>query len=262
MNTIKTYLDNVFAAFPQTERVLGLKRDMLAGMEEKYQSLRQHGMNEHEAVGTVITNFGSIDEIRLELGITSEPASIVNAPASLGASETANPNVHAMTHRETMIYLADIQHYGVWVGAALAMIFFGVASLMFFDGGARYFLGTALITGALVLFIGKTVNFYSIHKKHFEPHSGGVHIDAQTRIDVEESYAGFKDRNRRRRIIGGVSVLLAVWFFIMGSTAAGNSDLANPLALVGIGIAVHSFVSGSIGKVNYDYVLGKWSGGF
>ena len=35
MNTIKTYLDNVFAAFPQTENVQALKRDMQADMEEK-----------------------------------------------------------------------------------------------------------------------------------------------------------------------------------------------------------------------------------
>ena len=41
MDAIKTYLDNVFAAFPQTERVLAFKREMLMGMEEKYYELKR-----------------------------------------------------------------------------------------------------------------------------------------------------------------------------------------------------------------------------
>ena len=262
MDTIRTYLDNVFAAFPQTERVHALKRDMLAGMEEKYQSLRQQGQSEYEAVGTVIANFGSIDEIAAELGIAYEPASTTGKPAPSEEPETSNPNVLTMSHRETLIYLADIKHYGAWVGAALAMIFFGAASFMFFDGDARYLFGTALISGAFVLFIGKTANFYSIHKKHFKSHPEGVGIDPQTRLVVEDDYANYMGRYRRRRMIGVISVLLAVWFIIMGSTETGNSDLANPLALVGIGIGVYLFVAGGIGKLNYDYVLGKWSGGF
>ena len=35
MDAIKTYIDNVFASFPKNDRVLSLKREMLAGMEEK-----------------------------------------------------------------------------------------------------------------------------------------------------------------------------------------------------------------------------------
>jgi len=69
MDTIKTYLDNIFAAFPQTARVLAIKREMLAGMEEKYLELKREGKSENEAVGSVISNFGSIDEIVTELGI-------------------------------------------------------------------------------------------------------------------------------------------------------------------------------------------------
>ena len=68
METIKTYLDNVFAAYPQTNEVQNLKRDMLANMEEKYTMLRQSGKSEHEAAYSVIANFGNIQEITAELG--------------------------------------------------------------------------------------------------------------------------------------------------------------------------------------------------
>ncbi|MCL2352406.1 MAG: permease prefix domain 1-containing protein, partial [Firmicutes bacterium] len=69
MDAIETYLDNVFAAFPQNKRVLALKKEMLANMEEKYHALKQQGKSENEAVGTVISDFGSIDEIAAELGV-------------------------------------------------------------------------------------------------------------------------------------------------------------------------------------------------
>jgi len=32
MDAIKTYLDNVFSAFPKTDRVQNMKREMLASM--------------------------------------------------------------------------------------------------------------------------------------------------------------------------------------------------------------------------------------
>ena len=67
MDAIKTYLDNVFAAYPQSNEVQSLKRDMLANMEEKYAMLRQSGKSEHEAAYSVIPNFGSIEEITAEM---------------------------------------------------------------------------------------------------------------------------------------------------------------------------------------------------
>jgi|GEM_PF-247120 len=60
MDVIKTYLDNVFAAFPQTEKLRALKGEMLAGMEEKYHALKNEGKSENEAIGGVIANFGRV----------------------------------------------------------------------------------------------------------------------------------------------------------------------------------------------------------
>ena len=61
MDVIKTYLDNVFAGFPQTEQVRALKREMLSSMEEKYHALIESGKSEHEAAYGVIADFGRID---------------------------------------------------------------------------------------------------------------------------------------------------------------------------------------------------------
>ncbi|MCL2752948.1 MAG: permease prefix domain 1-containing protein, partial [Defluviitaleaceae bacterium] len=85
MEAIKTYIDNVFSAYPQNVRVMKLKNEMLASMEEKYHELKSQGKSENEAIGSVIANFGNMDEIIGELGI--EAASTSENTISLTAEE-------------------------------------------------------------------------------------------------------------------------------------------------------------------------------
>lgn len=72
METIKAYLDNMFAALPKTGEVMKLKSDLLANMEEKYNELKASGKSENEAVGIVISEFGNIEELAGELGVSLE----------------------------------------------------------------------------------------------------------------------------------------------------------------------------------------------
>lgn len=75
METIKSYLDNMFAGLPKTTRVIDLKNNILSNMEEKYLELKSQGKSENEAIGIVISEFGNIDELVNELGIRKEEAS-------------------------------------------------------------------------------------------------------------------------------------------------------------------------------------------
>jgi uncharacterized protein YxeA len=69
MDTIISYLDNLFASLPKSEKILKAKHDLLSSMEEKYRALKSEGKSENEAVGTVISEFGNIDELIDELGL-------------------------------------------------------------------------------------------------------------------------------------------------------------------------------------------------
>lgn len=71
MEHIKNYLDAMFASLPQTPEAAAMKQGILENMEEKYQSLLREGKNEHEALGLVISQFGSIEELKKELPETS-----------------------------------------------------------------------------------------------------------------------------------------------------------------------------------------------
>ena len=69
METIKNYLESMFRNLPNTSEVLKAKAELLQMMEDKYTELRREGKSENEAVATVISEFGNLDELADSLGI-------------------------------------------------------------------------------------------------------------------------------------------------------------------------------------------------
>jgi len=69
METIKSYLEAMFAAMPNTAEVRKAKAELLQMMEDKYNELIANGQNENTAVGTVISEFGNLDELAEGLGL-------------------------------------------------------------------------------------------------------------------------------------------------------------------------------------------------
>lgn len=69
METIKNYIESMFRNLPQTEKVLRAKSELFQMMEDKYTELIKDGKSENEAVGTVISEFGNLEELAPSLGI-------------------------------------------------------------------------------------------------------------------------------------------------------------------------------------------------
>ena len=69
METIKSYLEAMFAAMPNTAEVRKAKAELLQMMEDKYNELISSGQSENTAVGTVISEFGNLDELADDLGL-------------------------------------------------------------------------------------------------------------------------------------------------------------------------------------------------
>lgn len=69
MEAIREYLHNLFMSLPETPEVLRAKAALLEMMEDKYDELVSEGKSEKEAVGTVISEFGNLEELAEELGI-------------------------------------------------------------------------------------------------------------------------------------------------------------------------------------------------
>ena len=70
MDTIKNYLESMFAQLPNTPDVWRAKDELLQMMEDRYNDLMDSGKTENEAIGTVIAEFGNLDELADTLGIS------------------------------------------------------------------------------------------------------------------------------------------------------------------------------------------------
>ena len=80
MDAIKTYLETMFSTLPQTAESFRLKNELMIGMEEKYNELKAAGKSENEAIGTVISEFGNINELAEETGLGKEKPEEKNKP--------------------------------------------------------------------------------------------------------------------------------------------------------------------------------------
>lgn len=71
MNQIRNYIEVMFSSLPNTKEVVEMKLNMLENMEEKFHELIKDGKNENEAVGIILADFGSMEELKEELGISN-----------------------------------------------------------------------------------------------------------------------------------------------------------------------------------------------
>ncbi len=70
MEIITSYIDTMFADVPKNEQTERLREDITANMSDKYDELIKEGKSTNEAIGTVIAEFGNIDEVLSEMGIS------------------------------------------------------------------------------------------------------------------------------------------------------------------------------------------------
>lgn len=83
MSKISVYVENSFASLPRTKEAVEMKLNIIENMEEKYAELLAQGRSENEAFGAVVSEFGSIEEIRQELGLPENPAGLTPAKPEL-----------------------------------------------------------------------------------------------------------------------------------------------------------------------------------
>ncbi|MDO5783732.1 MAG: permease prefix domain 1-containing protein [Eubacteriales bacterium] len=72
MNTIRNYINAMFSTLPKTPEMLRLQAEMLENMEDKFNDLLREGKSENEAIGIILGDIGSADDLREELGITED----------------------------------------------------------------------------------------------------------------------------------------------------------------------------------------------
>lgn len=69
MSLMRDYVEALFGTLPQTADVLEMKRNILEHIEDQHAALLAEGHNEYEALGRMISELGSLDEIRQGLDL-------------------------------------------------------------------------------------------------------------------------------------------------------------------------------------------------
>lgn len=101
MEEIKSYLDKMFSGLPKTEKVQKARRELLTMMTDKYEALLAEGKNENEALGTVIMQFGNLNELAEELELTEE---LRNAEESRVVLTRADVETYTSTNEKKALF--------------------------------------------------------------------------------------------------------------------------------------------------------------
>ena len=122
METIRNYLETMFAGLPNTAEVLKAKDELWQMMEDKYAELIAEGKAENEAVGIVISEFGNLDELAQTLGI------------SLVINKGQESTDRAVTMDDAKAYLKDKASAGFMVGLGVFLCITCAAGCMLAAG--------------------------------------------------------------------------------------------------------------------------------
>ncbi len=141
METIFNYLENMFLQLPKTPEVLRAKQELGNMMEDKFQELIAEGRKENEAVGIVISEFGNLEELAEELGISQ----VVN-----------HQNVERDTSRyvdreETEAFIEMSRRTSIWVSFGVMLCILSPCALIYI-GTLQDYSKNGISDGMIVLF--------------------------------------------------------------------------------------------------------------
>lgn len=141
METIFNYLENMFLQLPKTPEVLRAKQELGNMMEDKFQELIAEGRKENEAVGIVISEFGNLEELAEELGISQ----VVN-----------HQNVERDTSRyvdreEAEAFIEMSRRTSIWVSFGVMLCILSPCALIYI-GTLQDYSKNGISEGMIVLF--------------------------------------------------------------------------------------------------------------
>lgn len=158
MEVIRTYLDNLFSTLPDTPASRRAKEELWGMMEDKYQELKDQGLPENQIIGTVISQFGNLEELRETLGLEQ--------PYAAAPPPQPHPAGIPMSYAQAQECLTTYRRAsrGIGIGVVLCIlavmplfVLLGLFELELLSEGLAVALGLGalfvLVAAAVVLFI-------------------------------------------------------------------------------------------------------------
>lgn len=171
--TLDSYLDTMFKDLPHTAEVNRARTELRAMMEDSFHTKLANGTGETQALGQVIAEFGSIDELAPVLGLSTSTLQ--------GNDQT--PRYRTLELGEARDYLALKDRLGIRRGFAAALCVFSPATLLallawYGDSSVPVFVGFVVLfllvgtaVGIFLMSDSSLTRFADIEKGHYEPQS-------------------------------------------------------------------------------------------
>lgn len=250
MNTIQTFLENMFAGLPKTAEILKAKEDLHQMMMEKYEDYKKEGKSENEAVGLVISEFGNIDELLVELGIQVEKEAVVQIDDQQADAFIASRQTHSWRIALGVLlciagpaFLISSSHLTQWLGINVHQDLLG-GILLF-----------AMIIPAIGIFIGSGMELSQAGRFR----EAAFELTSQARHQMELAAEGYQ-KTYQRGILSGVMIILMSMLFFITSGFIGNAQTPFvSLGLLVVGAGVFRLIWSGVIMSGYNQLLKRGS---
>lgn len=246
METIRNYLETMFAKLPNTYEVQKAKKELWQMMEDKYTELIKDGRTENEAVGIVISEFGNLDELAEELGIRD---------FMIQEQKGVNSVFRSVALAEVKDYLHDKTRSGYTVALGVFLCIISCCGYMLrlddnWGRSERYAIVFMSVTVAaavgLFLFSGFSMGKWKFLKE--QPCS----VDFATAEYVHNQRESFRVAHAMMITIGVILCILSVIpVTLLDGLFLWNRGFGSVLMFVLVGIGVFLFVAA--GNVNAGF---------
>lgn len=251
METIRNYLETMFAKLPATPEVHKAKQELLSMMEDKYTELIEEGKPENEAVAVVISEFGNLDELAETLGIGNV---VVERQEQM---KDESQDVRQVTMEEAKGFIEAYSMRKFLIGLGVFCFIMSPMGPVFADafhvkGGIGVSLLFALVAVGIALIV--YANTYTHNYKYLR--RGACMLDYQTAGYVYEQIKENHSTKTLLRVIGiGLCVMCVVPLILLDELGTGmigvfsvaNVDKVGAICLflfVGIGVWLIIFSNG------------------
>lgn len=248
METIKNYLEAMFANMPNTESVRKAKEELFQMMEDKYNELISDGVNENTAVGTVISEFGNLDELADDLGLSTEVS-----------EQHTEENVirRHISLDDAKEYVAAKTKAGFKIGIGVMLCIMSVIGPMLADTikipeeiGILIMFGMIAVAVGLFIYTGVTTSQWDFVKK--EP----CQIDMMTASYLDDEKTKYLGTYALRLTIG--VVLCAICWLpvvVLSALSRYTEEFGAMLLFVFVGLGVFLIIYNASIKHSYEELL-------
>lgn len=248
METIRNYLETMFAKLPNTFEVQKAKKELWQMMEDKYTELIADGRSENEVVGIVISEFGNLDELAEELGIKN----------FMIQDKGANSAIRGVGLAEVKDYLHDKTRSAYTIALGVFLCITCVCGCIAEPGRNRYgaffgvcymFLAIAAAVG-LFMFSGFSMGKWKFLKE--QPCS----VDFATADYVHNRREGFRVTHAMMITIGVILCVLSVLpMMALEFMFSADPVIGVVLMFVFIGIGVFLIVAAANVNAGFTTIL-------